>query len=217
MWNELSQEWQQCFELVWEAFKDGARPIAAFVTDKSGNIVSTGKSTVFQYSEIEPVSHNELAHAEVNALLKLDNRIHQDTEGYTLYTSLEPCPLCFSAFYMSGLRNLQFGAFDKYGGSTNLCGTTPYLSRKPIKMIGPVPHFEDVSAFFTVYFDISKSYAKGAQVHNRMKEDYPEAVQLGRDWGGVKKLEQYRDMPAEKIFTVVSSEIQCMKKLVHAE
>ncbi len=217
MWDELSQEWQLCFELVWESFNEGGRPIAAIVTDNEGKVVSTGKSTVFMHLENEPVGHNEIAHAEVNALLKLDNRIHWDTEGYELYTSLEPCPLCFSAFYMSGIRTLKFGTFDKFGGSTNLCGTTPYLSRKPIKVIGSVPHFEDVSAFFTVYFDISKAYAKGGPVHECMAEDYPEAVQLGRQWGGMQKLKQFRELPAETIYKIVSSEIQHLKALAHTE
>ena len=47
-----------------------------------------------------------LAHAELNALAQLAADI-PDRHSYTLYTSLEPCPMCLGAFYMSGVRTLR--------------------------------------------------------------------------------------------------------------
>ncbi|MDO8752646.1 MAG: hypothetical protein Q7J80_02035, partial [Anaerolineales bacterium] len=76
------------------------------------------------------------AHAEINALLALN--IDQESRHHAaLYTTMEPCPLCMGAFYMSSVRTLHFAARDPYAGSVNLLGTTPYLSRKPIQVIPP--------------------------------------------------------------------------------
>lgn len=41
------------------------------------------------------------------------------------------------AIYMSGLRQVAYAARDPYAGSTNLLGTMPYLSRKPIQVTPP--------------------------------------------------------------------------------
>jgi hypothetical protein len=45
--------------------------------------------------------------------------------------------MCFGTFYMSGLRELHYACRDPFAGSVNLLGTTPYLKRKPIKIVSP--------------------------------------------------------------------------------
>lgn len=165
-WSEITNEWKECFRTAWESFKEGSRPVGAIVTDDKGHLVSTGKSATFGQLSDTVISNNEIAHAEVNALLKLDNRIHKEVNSYVLYSTLEPCPLCFCAFYMSGIRNLRYAAKDKYGGSTNLRGTTPYLSKKPIVIEGPVKYLEQLSILLNVYFDLCNNYEKGYQSMN---------------------------------------------------
>lgn len=78
----------------------------------------------------------ELAHAEVEALFHIDFDAI-DPHSCALYTTTEPCPMCMGAFYMSGLRTLHYGSREPYSGSTNLLGTTWYLSLKPIKVFPP--------------------------------------------------------------------------------
>ena len=78
---------------------------------------------------------------------------------------------------MTGICNLIYAAKDKWGGSTNLQGTTPYLSRKPIKVEGPFSGLEDVTIVLNVYFDIAKcSIDKGDAVYALLYEDYPKAL-----------------------------------------
>lgn len=36
---------------------------------------------------------------------------------------------------MSGVRELRFAGRDPYAGSADLLGTTPYLRRKPIRIV----------------------------------------------------------------------------------
>ncbi|MFD1737806.1 NUDIX domain-containing protein [Bacillus salitolerans] len=206
-WSSIPYLWQQAYEVAWESFLEGARPIGALVVNDVGEIVSRGKSSVFKETSDSVVFHNELAHAEVNALLKIDNRVHKYVKGFTLYSTLEPCPLCFSAFYMSGIRNLKYGAKDKYGGSTNLKDTTPYLSLKPITIEGPICHLENLSILLQYYYDYSIQYVKAHSVHDAMAEEYPRAIQLAKQWVEEKKLKDPHHYTIEHVYEMMREDL----------
>ncbi|WP_064093564.1 hypothetical protein [Rossellomorea aquimaris] len=106
---------------------------------------------------------------------------------------------------MSGIRRLSFAATDKYGGSTNLLHTTPYLSRKPIQLEGPLPYLEHLSIVLTVYFDLLINYTKGHPVHEMMEDEYPMAVDIARDWSDTNKLND-TDLSIEDVFTMLINE-----------
>jgi tRNA(adenine34) deaminase len=205
-WSEVPSIWQECFNQAWEAFQEGSRPIGAVVINENGDIVSKGKSSTLNELTGSVVFHNELAHAEVNALLKLDNRIHKKVTAYTLYSTLEPCPLCFGAFYMSGIRNLKYAAKDKYGGSTNLKDTTPYLSLKPIKIEGPFPNLEQLAILIHIYFEDMINLDRKNIVHDAMAEDYPEAVSLAKEWVTLGKLKDFQKLKIEDVYNMMMEE-----------
>ncbi len=200
---DLDDTWKRCFELAWEAHLEGSNPIASVITDESGKIVGTGKSAVRGEVTHVPVSHREIAHAEINALLHLDNRIHEQVNKYTLYATLEPCPVCFGAFYMSGIRQLKYAAKDKFGGSTNLFGSTPYLSRKPIELDGPVDGLGGLSIFINVYCDLVMG-RESDEIHSEFAYDYPTVVERARLLGRGDQLGIRR----ERDFGVVLSRIE---------
>ena len=137
MWDTLDLPWQAALEMAWEAYCAGTLPIGAVVADADGRIVARGRNRILDTSAPDGQVYNDmLAHAEINALLTLN--IDQESRHYSaLYTTMEPCPLCMGAFYMSSVRTLHFAARDPYAGSVNLLGTTPYLSRKSIRVIPP--------------------------------------------------------------------------------
>lgn len=137
MWDTLSAPWRAGMEEAWEAYCAGSKPIGAVITDATGDIVARGRNRIEETSgPPRTIFDHQLAHAEMNALLALNYRTH-DPHICALNTTTEPCPLCFGAFYMSGLRVLHYAAREGWAGSTNLFGTTPYLSRKPIRISGP--------------------------------------------------------------------------------
>ena len=179
-WNELEPIWKTCFELAWESHLEGSNPIAAVIVDAGSKVVATGKSAVKAALSGVPSSNCEIAHAEVNALLGLDNRVHDKAKarGYTLYVTLEPCPMCFSALYMSDVKKLVFAARDRFGGSTNLLGATPYLSKKPTQIAGPIGQLEDVSIFLNAYCNVLRGVSLPDVVHEELAVDYPKVVRL---------------------------------------
>ena len=137
-WDELTHPWQCCLEDAWAAYCAGSTPISAAVTDAEGQVIARSRSRVSVVGPEGSHLHNgRLAHAEVRALLALDYQRYDPPSACILYTTTEPCPMCFGTFYMSGLRELHYASRDPYAGSVNLLGTPPYLPRKPIQIVDP--------------------------------------------------------------------------------
>lgn len=64
-----------CLDLAWQAFGAGSVPIGAVVLCGSGTVVSSGRSRMYETRAPTPeIANSLLAHAEVNALVKLDPR-----------------------------------------------------------------------------------------------------------------------------------------------
>ena len=50
------------------------------------------------------------AHAEMNALYKLKELNYNEAKNLTLYTTVEPCPMCMSAIVWAGIGTVVYGA-----------------------------------------------------------------------------------------------------------
>jgi tRNA(Arg) A34 adenosine deaminase TadA len=205
MWSDLTPPWQACVELAWEAYCDDCIPIGAVVTDAGGSILSRGRNRIYpRWSWKERPSHGaELAHAEVEALQRLDYA-SIDQHTCILYTTTEPCPMCMGTFYMSGVRNLHYAARDPWAGSVNLLGTTWYLSRKLVKAFGPDVLLEMIITGLFVEQDCLMHAGKlpEGDFYRRVREVLPKALDFGvRLWqsGEVQKL-RHDAVPAEEMF-----------------
>lgn len=75
-------------------------------------------AVIVKDNQIAIAAHNTVrrdndpsAHAEVNAIRKLTAKLQTySLEGYTLYTSCEPCPMCATACIWAGISEIVFGA-----------------------------------------------------------------------------------------------------------
>jgi tRNA(Arg) A34 adenosine deaminase TadA len=69
-----------------------------------GRVVARAHNTVWR-------STDATAHAEVNAIRKACRRLKTiDLSDCVLYTTCEPCPMCFSAAHWARIRKVVFGA-----------------------------------------------------------------------------------------------------------
>jgi tRNA(Arg) A34 adenosine deaminase TadA len=191
MWDSLSPPWQASLEEAWAAYCAGCVPIGAVITDAAGHILARGRNHILDDGDA-PVKRHELAHAELNALLSLRyTGDHHDPHTWALYTSMEPCPLCLGAFYMSGIRQLHYAARDAWAGSVNLLGTTPYLSRKPIRVTGPSSDLETVSVALNVEYFLNDSVERAQVLFDVWRQVVPRGVALGErlyETGALRKL-----------------------------
>ena len=85
-----------------EGVRDGQSPFGAVVV-KDGEIVCAVHNVVWETTDIT-------AHAEVHALREACKRLGTvDLEGCTVYTSTEPCPMCFAAIHWANCDRIVFG------------------------------------------------------------------------------------------------------------
>ena len=193
-WESLPLPWQVCLEQAWLAYRAGSIPIGAAITAPDGAIISRGCNRINDPYVPDGMIHNsKLAHAELNALIVFPDG-NYDFRTCTLYTVLEPCPLCLGALYMAGVRKLYYAARDPWAGSVNLLGTTPYLSRKPVQAIGPSnPELEQVIIALQVVSFIQGVLNNAARVLEVWRQVFPQFVAFGEQVFAAQILPQSRD------------------------
>jgi len=70
---------------------------------KEGEIISIGHNTVLK--ECDPTKH-----AEINAITKASQKLNNyDLSGCIIYSTTEPCPMCFSAIHWANIDHIIYG------------------------------------------------------------------------------------------------------------
>lgn len=86
--------------------KDGG-PFGACIVDKRGKIIAVAHNTVWK-------GPDATAHAEINAIRKACRKLKTiDLSGCTLYSTAEPCPMCFGAIHWAKMRKVYYGCTAK--------------------------------------------------------------------------------------------------------
>ncbi len=92
---------QEAIRLSKENVKNGGGPFGAVIV-KDGKIIAKAVNKVTK-------NNDPTAHAEVLAIrLAAQNLKSFDLSGCEIYTSCEPCPMCFGAIYWARLDKLYF-------------------------------------------------------------------------------------------------------------
>jgi len=97
-----------------KARKKNEIPIGSIITfDKK--IISKGFNSSIQ-------DNDPTAHAEINAIRNASRKIgNYRLTNHTLYTTLEPCPMCLGAIIHSRIQRVVFGAPDYKTGACGSC------------------------------------------------------------------------------------------------
>lgn len=84
-----------------ESVKNGGGPFGAVIA-RDGILIAEASNCV--------TLHNDpTAHAEVSAIRKAAERLKTfDLQGCSIYTSCEPCPMCFGAIYWAHLDKIFY-------------------------------------------------------------------------------------------------------------
>lgn len=181
LWERLPVPWRACVQLAWEAYQAGSLPIGAVVADAEGNVLSCGRNRIHERSGADRhLFGHKLAHAELNALITLDND-GCDPVAFTLYTTTEPCPLCVGAVRMSDVGGVRYAAREPWGGSAAMFETVSYLKRGNVRVEGPEDRLlEDI----LVALLIERFLGLKPKVLGRFLDTYealmPGAVEAGR-------------------------------------
>ena len=86
----------------------GQTPFGACIVDtKNGQVVAVEHNRVWQTTDIT-------AHAEVQAIRAACRKLKTiSLDDCVIYSTCEPCPMCFSACHWAGLKKIYFGASIK--------------------------------------------------------------------------------------------------------
>lgn len=83
--------------------KEGDAPYGAVIV-KDNEVVAVAHNTVRR-------DNDPSAHAEINVIRSLTAKLKNPSlEGYSIYTTGEPCPMCATACVWSGLSEIVYGA-----------------------------------------------------------------------------------------------------------
>ncbi len=137
IWYRLPEPWRACVEEAWTAYCAGSIPIGAAITDSAGWVIARGRNCMYE-AQVEgyPLYGNRMAHAEMNALLGLAGQ-EVDHRTCTLYSTLEPCPMCIGAARMHAVGQVCYAARDPVAGSAAFATMTPFMQRWPMAVTGP--------------------------------------------------------------------------------
>lgn len=93
-------------KLALEEAQQGDMPYGALIA-KAHVVVAKAHNTARRDSDPS-------AHAEINVIRKLTTKINNNSlEGYTIYTTGEPCPMCAAACVWTGISEIVYGASIK--------------------------------------------------------------------------------------------------------
>lgn len=73
-------------------------PFGVAIVNKNGEIISVGNNKVL-------INNDPTAHAEITAIREACKKLKTyNLEGYILYTTCEPCPMCLSAIIWANIK-----------------------------------------------------------------------------------------------------------------
>ncbi|NLG88885.1 MAG: nucleoside deaminase [Clostridiaceae bacterium] len=203
MWDEIETPWKIAFMQGWEAFKNGSVPIGAVITDENGNIISKGRNRIYENDSLNP----KIAHAETECLLKLDLTKYPNVRNYTLYTCMEPCPMCFGTFIMSNFRRLKIAARDSYCGAVYFRDVDPYIKSKNVQVEFGPGVLQVVQLTLQSYFEIKACGGKINHIVELFYRDCSDAVETAKDFYKDKYLDYcaQRNIEFRDVFNAIIS------------
>jgi len=83
------------------SLKEGNWPIGA-VIELNGEVIARARNQVY-------TSDDRLAHAEMLALRQVQQQLRENKKQATIYTTYEPCPMCFGGIILSRIKRVVCG------------------------------------------------------------------------------------------------------------
>jgi guanine deaminase len=141
----------KAFEIAFKGIRDNfGGPFGAVVV-KDGKIIGSGCNCVTS-------SNDPTAHAEVSAIRDACRNINSfDLSGAEIYSTCEPCPMCFSAIYWANIKTVYFSSTRYDAADIGFRDNHIYeeLNVPPAERSVPFLHVDHPQAFllFREWFD----------------------------------------------------------------
>jgi len=80
-------------------------------------------------------------HAEIEAFRMVPGDLWESADEMSLYTTLEPCLMCFASILIHGIGRIVFGSSDSHGGASCVQSHLPPYFHKRMEdtqWVGPI-------------------------------------------------------------------------------
>ncbi len=137
-----------------QALAAGDLPVGCIIV-QAGAVVATGRR------RNSAGMANELDHAEIVAVRSLlADRPGTDLSQVTVYSTMEPCLMCFATMLVNNIEKIVFGYEDVMGGGTNipLAALAPLYAAKQIDITHSVLRAECLALFQQFFRDRPNGY-----------------------------------------------------------
>ena len=113
-----------------EGVKKGQTPFGACIV-KSGKVIACAHNIVWKNKDIT-------AHAEINAIRQACKKLNTiNLSGCIIYSTCEPCTMCFSACHWAKISKIVFGTRIKDAKETGF--SELIISNEKMKLLGKSP------------------------------------------------------------------------------
>ena len=117
---EMHQVWMdRAIALAKEAGAAGEIPVGALIVNSAGGEIAAGVNR--KERDQDPTAHAEIV--AIREAARVLNDWH--LKGYTLYVTLEPCPMCAGAILQARISTLVYGADDPKTGAIRTVANLP--------------------------------------------------------------------------------------------
>jgi tRNA(adenine34) deaminase len=142
-----------------EALNKGEFPVGCVIV-LNDKLVSSGKRT-----GTVPGMVNETDHAEMNALRGISASFSmEERKNMSLYCTLEPCLMCFSAIMLTGIGRIIYAYEDAMGGGTSvdLASAAPLYAELRPEVISGVMRNKSLDLFRAFFSAPDNQYWKNS-------------------------------------------------------
>ncbi|MBT2681803.1 nucleoside deaminase [Bacillus sp. ISL-35] len=110
-----------------QALKENTYPIGAIIVDENYNLIAKGRNRVHP-------NQDATAHAEIDAIRNAGHTIIDakvKRKKFTIYTSLEPCPMCTGGILFANIKKVVWLLNDDlgFGGYRKIKATNAFERR----------------------------------------------------------------------------------------
>lgn len=142
-------------DLAADALAKGDFPVGCVIAN-GDTVIAHGRRTGTVDGPV-----NEIDHAEINALRFLYRHAPDiDRSRVTIYCTMEPCLMCFSAIMLSGIGRIVYAYEDVMGGGTGCdrSGLSPLYRDNPLKVIAGVLRESSLILFQRFFAESGNAY-----------------------------------------------------------